>query len=266
MNSELNTIREALCDYHILAQHMHDEVCQSYGQDAEKAQEAIELFDAHVAALSQQEAEPVLPFAWTTDEEINMIGELGGASMYVINAPMNEMQVPLYLHPPKPAALPQPVASVPQYKHVKCPGHDGYVESQSVPQGLEEFIDAKAKWSDELIITRAVPVEDLRTWMAGHARVPVELFYLSSQDVVYFHEDGRPWVLCNDTFYYASADAEDLPIDEVSRLFGVYKKFGYHGVTAWCAEHRGMEPLEPHRTDEYRAARAMLTASKGAPQ
>lgn len=48
-----------------------------------------------------QETGTALPFAWTSEEEINLIGELGGASMYAISAPLNEMQVPLYLSPPK---------------------------------------------------------------------------------------------------------------------------------------------------------------------
>lgn len=53
--------------------------------------------------------------------------------------------------PPKPAPLPQPVASV--------------------PQDVEEFIAEKQRHNASLN-HNAIHTDDLRAWMAGHARVP----------------------------------------------------------------------------------------------
>lgn len=50
---------------------------------------------------------------------------------------------------------------------------DFYV--QPVSQGLEEFISEHRTYNAQAADKGVVPVDDLRTWMAGHARVPVEL-------------------------------------------------------------------------------------------
>jgi hypothetical protein len=64
----------------------------------------------------------------------------------------------------------------------------------------------------------------------------------------------------NDTFYYASADAEDLKEDEIDGLIDVVKKYSHDGVTAWAARRRNMEPLPQLQTDKYREAVAYLAS------
>ena len=52
-------------------------------------------------------------------------------------------------------------------------------------------------------------------------------------------------VICNDTFSYASADAEPLPFSEIEVLHSMMEKDPDWGVTAWCIKQRRMRPLPP---------------------
>lgn len=96
------------------------------------------------------------------------------------------------------------------------------------------------------------------------------LIWLAAREVVFFSAydpredpDFRGWscaILCNDSFVYASADAEDFDPAEADEVRGLYERHGWAGPLAWVARKRGVEPLEPLRTDAYRAARAELEA------
>lgn len=98
------------------------------------------------------------------------------------------------------------------------------------------------------------------------------LFWLAARDVVFFstyNEEikGRDngWhaaVNCNDTFYYASADATDLAPGHEHEVRAAFDQWGWAGVVAWCAIERGQEPLEQLQTDEYRQARAAIDAAR----
>jgi hypothetical protein len=102
-----------------------------------------------------------------------------------------------------------------------------------------------------------------------------KLFWLASRDIIFFgsyntaigkwDEHWHPAVNVNDTFYYASADAEDLKEEEIDGLIDVVKKFSHDGVTAWAARRRGMEPLPQLQTDKYREAVTYLALRADAP-
>lgn len=97
------------------------------------------------------------------------------------------------------------------------------------------------------------------------------LFYLAAEDIVFFSfyneevEDYDGWfhaaVNVNDTFYYASADAEDLAPGKAAIVRDYYERYGWGGVVAWAAIKRGQEPLPPLRTPEYHQAWAELKKS-----
>jgi len=101
-----------------------------------------------------------------------------------------------------------------------------------------------------------------------------KLFWLASRDIIFFgsyntaigtwDEHWHPAVNVNDTFYYASADAEDLKEEEIDGLIDVVKKFSHDGVTAWAARRRNMDPLPQLQTDKYREAVAYLAARAAA--
>jgi hypothetical protein len=56
------------------------------------------------------------------------------------------------------------------------------------------------------------------------------------------------FVNCNDLFWWATADAESIRIDEVSDLYKMWsdKKWG---SMKWCCKKRKMQPQEPIKID-----------------
>jgi hypothetical protein len=64
-------------------------------------------------------------------------------------------------------------------------------------------------------------------------------------------------VLCNDLFWWGTADAEELPPlgfgeeDEAPfwDLYARVRRDGHHGAEVWCCIHRGMRPQTPIEKD-----------------
>lgn len=72
------------------------------------------------------------------------------------------------------------------------------------------------------------------------------------------------WCLMSDTFAYACADAENIPLEALPVVLRLREEFGYEGVTAWAANRRGEEPLKQLQTDKYKEALAVAReAGKG---
>lgn len=47
------------------------------------------------------------------------------------------------------------------------------------------------------------------------------------------------YVLVND-YFVPAADGEDLPLEDIPKLFDMYRKDGYNGVTQYVADKRGI--------------------------
>jgi hypothetical protein len=60
-------------------------------------------------------------------------------------------------------------------------------------------------------------------------------------------------VNCNDTFSYASADAEDISYSEISELYEFVKKDNKLGSMAWCIKKRKVKPI-PERCKQIDAS------------
>lgn len=94
------------------------------------------------------------------------------------------------------------------------------------------------------------------------------LFWLAARDVVFFgtYDEGaedwdagwHPAVNCNDTFYYASADACSFDPHEAKEIRSAFERWGWAGAVAWCALKRNEEPLPHLRTDQYLKAISAL--------
>ena len=123
-------------------------------------------------------------------------------------------------------------------------------------------------------LTYADALAEIDRLRAENARFR-KLYHLLARDVIFFSqydEDTNTWpdcgeffapcVLLNDTFAYATADAERVTDDQLDTLITVERQFGNSGVIAWAAQVRGSEPLEPYRTENYRAAREWLRAQE----
>lgn len=51
------------------------------------------------------------------------------------------------------------------------------------------------------------------------------------------------FVNCNDTFYYASADAESVELSEVKELYKLWLKNKSYGPTIWACLKRNTQPI-----------------------
>lgn len=54
-----------------------------------------------------------------------------------------------------------------------------------------------------------------------------------------------PVVNCNDTFYYASADCEDITVEELPEYLELVEKNDTYGWLVWCCKKRQHRPLSP---------------------
>ena len=53
-------------------------------------------------------------------------------------------------------------------------------------------------------------------------------------------------VVCNDTFCYASSDAEGLSYDQIKPLYEMWVRDPDYGSMVWCMVQRRMLPLDPY--------------------
>lgn len=70
------------------------------------------------------------------------------------------------------------------------------------------------------------------------------------------HED-KPIIFylnMNDTFGYSCADAEEVIVSEIPEVHRLWKKYGHHGLTAWSAIKRNVDPIDECKTKQYALA------------
>ena len=72
------------------------------------------------------------------------------------------------------------------------------------------------------------------------------------------------FVSCNDVFAWGCADAEELPHEEVRRLYEMWKAREHWGATEWCCLRRKMRPQAPVERD-MRTADAWTAALEALP-
>lgn len=72
-----------------------------------------------------------------------------------------------------------------------------------------------------------------------------DLTLLLVADLGWTRPDGSFVLNVNDTFYYATADCEEVPAGEVAAVARLFRRYGYHGVNYWVATRRGHNPQIP---------------------
>ena len=75
--------------------------------------------------------------------------------------------------------------------------------------------------------------------------------------------NARGALLMNDTFYYASADAERFGADDVDLLVDLQGRFSYHGLIAWASLKRSQDPIKPHMKPEFYEALKYIQSLEG---
>lgn len=85
---------------------------------------------------------------------------------------------------------------------------------------------------------------------------------VGQDDWAFFTCEGLLVINCGDTFAYACADAEELPIDKIDEVLALEREYGFDGVVAWIATHRNCEPIKERATERYLVARTTLATRK----
>lgn len=67
----------------------------------------------------------------------------------------------------------------------------------------------------------------------------------------------------NDTFGYACAETQDVPLEKAAEVAAVYRDYESAGLVAWAAHQRDEEPLLGYQTEKYHAARRALALGAG---
>lgn len=83
------------------------------------------------------------------------------------------------------------------------------------------------------------------------------LKYDSRSDLFWNFEDGelKFYILCNDVFWWATADVEPIPVSKLAMLRQALEEGGaIWGCQLYCARSRGMRPQQPAypKEPEYR--------------
>ena len=127
--------------------------------------------------------------------------------------------------------------------------------------------EERTPWQDgwnAAILALLKNYEGMTTWIAA---LPIEtasiVRELIAADVLYLHVKGDVvtcFVLMNDTFAYACADDEDVTVEELPLVAGIWRDYGADGLTAWAALRRNEEPIREQQTARYHLARTAIKA------
>lgn len=66
------------------------------------------------------------------------------------------------------------------------------------------------------------------------------------------------YVNCNDYFYYASADAEEIEPHEIPEVNFIHRHLGTDGINAWTAWKRGVLPLPIYQDENFKKCYEMI--------
>jgi hypothetical protein len=61
-------------------------------------------------------------------------------------------------------------------------------------------------------------------------------------EVGWLRVDGKFDLNLSDTFYYACADCEEVPVEQLGEVARLFKLYGFWGAVYWAAKRRGHDP------------------------
>ena len=87
--------------------------------------------------------------------------------------------------------------------------------------------------------TREVDLAEKKAWLAAH-----DVGFFSMWNGTDHSGPPKLALLCNDTFAWATADAEDVLDEQIDTIVELFKSEGEAGVIKWIAQQRNMKPME----------------------
>ena len=92
-----------------------------------------------------------------------------------------------------------------------------------------------------------------------------DMFYSQWNEKTQKHDGAYPVILCNDTFFYATADGEPVSWETVPEVYALWKKGGHPALVEWISQKRGIKPLSPKcEMSRLEQANAEITALRKA--
>ena len=86
---------------------------------------------------------------------------------------------------------------------------------------------------------RKVDLAEKKAWLAAH-----DVGFFSMWNGTDHSGPPKLALLCNDTFAWATADAEDVLDEQIDTIVELFKSEGEAGVIKWIAQQRNMKPME----------------------
>lgn len=74
-------------------------------------------------------------------------------------------------------------------------------------------------------------------------------FSYTFEGKIYNEKTTGLFVNCNDIFAWGCADAENLPYDQISILYKMWKDDNKWGFAKWCCKIRNQQPQSPVKKD-----------------
>lgn len=90
----------------------------------------------------------------------------------------------------------------------------------------------------------------------------VENLLITEQLRIAVQEDGSAYlyILCNDVFFWACADLEEVPLAEIPDLIECYKQTPDYGDILWICKKRKLRPQNPFREVMSQFTRDLIDA------
>ena len=88
-------------------------------------------------------------------------------------------------------------------------------------------------------VQRKVDLAEKKAWLAAH-----DVGFFSMWNGTDHSGPPKLALLCNDTFAWATADAEDVLDAQIDTIVELFKSEGEAGVIKWIAQQRNMKPME----------------------
>lgn len=135
-----------------------------------------------------------------------------------------------------------------------------YPMSVSGPGGYEQRNEYQNGWNAAVsaILKKVIAYHDFIDALCKSDRAALEELILDDAIEVSLGDDNKVHLAVNvsDMFYYATADWEEVKVEEIALIHSLNSKYEYDGIVAWASKKRGEEPLNYKfsKTKEYEDA------------
>jgi len=130
------------------------------------------------------------------------------------------------------------------------------------PSGRTEWQDGWNACYEDICLRTQCMIKWIANLSEKNRKALLELLEERAINLEYGDSGVEVYVNMNDTWGYACADSEEVPVDELPKVLYAWKNYEGDGLTAWAALKTGYKPIEPLLTDKYYEAHTKIAAYK----